>query len=204
MCGRYDMSETPARLGSRYRVDVGSLEFEPDNDIRPTTSNPVILRRDAKRVVEVMRWGLVPSWAKDPKIITNCFNARSENALDKPMFRGPFRRRRCLVPASAFYEWTHVPGERRKMKYRITRSDDDLVALAGVWDCWRRGDEEIRSYAILTTEPNALLAALHYRMPVILGEEEWDEWLAPDTGIDTVRAMCMPCPSDWLTAVPAA
>lgn len=204
MCGRYDLSETPARLGSRYRVDVGLLEFRPDDDVRPTTSNPVLLQRDANRVVELMRWGLVPAWAKDPGSVTNCFNARSENAHERPMFREPFRSRRCLVPASAFYEWTHIPGVRRKMKYRITRSDGDLVALGGLWDYWRRGNDEIRSYAILTTEPNALMAELHDRMPVILGEEDWDEWLAPDTAIDTVRAMCMPCPSAWLTAVPAA
>lgn len=203
MCGRYDLSETPARLGARYRVDVGSLELTPDNDVRPTTVNPVIRERDGNRIVERMRWGLVPWWAKDPKSIANSFNARSESAHERPMFRDPFQKRRCLVPASAFYEWTHVPGERRKMKYRITRADGDLVALAGLWDRWRQGDEEIRSYTILTTEPNAMMAELHDRMPVVLGDEDWDEWLAPDTSIDTVRAMCMPCPSEWLAAVAA-
>ena len=204
MCGRYDLSETPARLGARYRVDVGSLEFAPEADVRPTSVNPVILLRGGRRVVELMRWGLVPSWATEPKHFVGNFNARSEQAPERPMFREPFRRRRCLVPASAFYEWTHVPGQRRKIKYRITRSDGDLVALAGVWDYWRRGDETIRSYTILTTEPNAMMAELHERMPVILGEEEWDEWLSPETAPDTVRAMCMPCPSEWLIAAPAA
>ncbi len=198
MCGRYDMSETPARLGSRYMVDVGSLAFSPSDDVRPTSSNPVMLLREGRRVVELMRWGLIPYWAKDPKAVANSFNARSEDAYFRPMFRGPFRSRRCVVPASAFYEWTHVPGEQRKMKYRIRRADGDLCALAGLFDVWRGGDQEIRSYTILTTSPNEMMAALHDRMPVILGEEEWDEWLAPGTSIDTLRAMCMPCPSTWL------
>jgi putative SOS response-associated peptidase YedK len=120
------------------------------------------------------------------------------------MFRGPFRFRRCLVPASAFYEWTHIPGERRRMKYRISRADGDLCALAGLFDVWRGGNEEIRSYTILTTAPNEKMSALHDRMPVILGEEEWDEWLSPGTSIDTLRAMCMPCPSAWLLLEPAS
>lgn len=200
MCGRYDLSETPARLGSRYRVDVGSLVFSPESDVRPTSRNPVILQRGATRVVELMRWGLIPSWVKDPKALNNCFNARAEDAYIKPMFRGPFNSQRCLVPASAFYEWTHVPGERQKLKYRIRRADGDLCALAGLYDLWRRSDQEIRSYTILTTSPNQMMAALHERMPVILGEEEWDEWLAPGTSVDTLRAMCMPCPSGWLVA----
>ena len=204
MCGRYDMSETPARLGARYNVDVGSLEFAPEADVRPTSINPVILLRGGKRVVELMRWGLVPSWAAEPKRFAGSFNARAEQAPERAMFRQPFRRRRCLVPASAFYEWTHIPGQRRKIKYRITRSDGDLVALAGVWDYWRRGDETMLSYAILTAEPNATMAELHDRMPVILGEEEWDEWLSPETDLDTVRAMCMPCPSEWLAAASAS
>jgi putative SOS response-associated peptidase YedK len=200
MCGRYDMSETPARLGSRYRIDVGQLDFAPNTDVRPTTLNPVILLRDGKREGELMRWGLVPYWANDPKAITNCFNARSESAYQKPMFRGSFKNKRCLVPASAFYEWTHVPGVPRKVKYRISRSDGDLVALAGLWDYWHREDQEILSYTILTTVPNEMMAELHDRMPAILGEEEWDEWLAPESSIDSLRAMCMSCPSEWLTA----
>jgi putative SOS response-associated peptidase YedK len=147
-----------------------------------------------------MRWGLVPYWANDPKAITNCFNARSESAYQKPMFRGSFKNKRCLVPASAFYEWTHVPGTPWKVKCRISRRDGDLVALAGLWDYWHREDQEIVSYTILTTVPNELMAELHDRMPDVLGEEEWDEWLAPECSIDSLRAMCMPCPSEWLTA----
>lgn len=90
----------------------------------------------------------------------------------------------------------------RKVKYRISRSDGDLVALAGLWDYWHREDEEIRSYTILTTGRNEMIAELHDRMPVILGEEEWDEWLTAESSVDSLRAMCMPCPSEWLSAVP--
>lgn len=111
---------------------MGQLDFAPNTNVRPTTLNPVILLRDGNQVSELMRWGLVPYWVNNPKAITNCFNARSGSAYQKPMFRGSFKNKRCLVPASAFYEWTHVPGTPRKVKYRISRSDGDLVALAGL------------------------------------------------------------------------
>ena len=200
MCGRYDLSETSANLGSRFRVAAGSLVYEANADVRPTTSNPVIVERDGARSIELMRWGLVPSWAKEPKAITHCFNARSETAHEKPMFRGAFRSKRCLVPASAFFEWVAVPGMAKKVKHRISRSDAEHLVLAGLWEYWRRGSDEIKSFTILTTTPNEVMSPIHDRMPVILAESEWDDWLAPATSVDALRAMCMPCPSEWLVA----
>jgi putative SOS response-associated peptidase YedK len=198
MCGRYELNETPANLGSRYRIEPGNLEFAANGDVRPTTSNPVVLVRDGVRRIELRRWGLVPSWAKDPKAISNPFNAVSETAPDKPFFRAAFRKRRCIVPANAFFEWKVVPGEKRKAKVRIERADGNLLSLAGLYEYWQQGDQSISSYTILTTEPNALMAAIHTRMPVIIGDTEVDEWLAPETTLDSARAMCMPCPSEWL------
>jgi putative SOS response-associated peptidase YedK len=201
-CGRYELNETPARLGSRYRVEPGDLEFAQNDDVRPTDTNPVVLLRDGQRVATMRRWGIVPFWVKDPKAINNPFNARSEEAYAKPFFREPFASKRCLVPATAFFEWMHM-GQKRKQKYRIARADGDLVTLAGLHDYWRRGDDVFATYTILTTAPNALMEPIHNRMPVILGQGDQDEWLDPARSVDTARAMCMPCPSEWLAVTPA-
>ena len=198
MCGRYELNETPANLGSRYRIEPGDLDFAPNADVCPTTTNPVVLVRDGARRIELRRWGFVPSWAKDPKAISNPFNAASETAPDKPFFRTAFRKRRCIVPANAFFEWKAIPGEKRKAKLRIARADGELVSLGGLYEYWQQGDQSIASYTILTTQPNALMATIHTRMPVIIGDEEIEEWLAPGTSVDSAKAMCMPCPSEWL------
>ena len=203
MCGRYELNETPARLGSRYRIDPGDLEFAQNADVRPTDANPVILLDRGERIASLRRWGIVPFWAKDPKAISTPFNARSEGAYAKPMFRGPFKSKRCLVPATAFFEWTPIEGQKKKQKMRIARADGDLITLAGLHDYWRRGDAAIESYTILTTSPNVLMETIHNRMPVILAQGDEDEWLDPATSADTARTMCMPCPSEWLLAEPA-
>jgi putative SOS response-associated peptidase YedK len=198
MCGRYELNETPANLGSRYRIEPGNVDFAPNADVRPTTSNPVVLMRDDVRCIELRRWGFVPSWAKDPKAISNPFNAVSETAPDKPFFRTAFRKRRCIVPANAFFEWQVVPGEKRKAKVRIARADGELLSLGGLHEYWQQGDQVIASYTILTTASNDLMAPIHNRMPVVIGDAEIDEWLAAGTSVDSARAMCLPCPSEWL------
>ena len=202
MCGRYELNETPARLGSRYRIEPGDLEFAQSDDVRPTETNPVIMLADGQRAASMRRWGLVPFWAKESTAISHPINARSEEAYAKPMFRGAFKGKRCLVPASAFFEWRAIEGQKKKAKYRIARADGDWVTLAGLYDRWHRGDDVLETYTILTTAPNALMQTIHNRMPVILGQGDEDEWLDPATRVDTARAMCMPCPSEWLTAVP--
>jgi putative SOS response-associated peptidase YedK len=199
MCGRYELNETPARLGSHYRIEPGDLAFEASADVRPTSLNPVVLLRKGNRHLELLRWGLVPSWVRDPKAVRHPFNAVSETAAERPFFRRAFRSRRCIAPANAFFEWTEVPGERRKRKMRIVRADGELVSLAGLREYWRHSAEIIASYTILTTQPNALMQPIHDRMPVIIDDAEIDAWLAPETSLDSVRAMCMPCPSEWLT-----
>ena len=204
MCGRYELNDTPARLGSRYRIEPGDLDFAQNVDVRPTETNPVILLRDGKRIASMRKWGMVPFWAKDPKVMSTPFNARSEEAHEKPMFRGPFKSKRCLVPATAFFEWQAVPGQKKKQKIRIARADGDLITLAGLYDYWRRGDDVLETFTILTTAPNATMEPIHNRMPVILGEGDEDEWLDATTSVDTARAMCMPCPSEWLTVAPTS
>lgn len=198
MCGRYELNETPANLGSHYRIEPGDLEYAPSADVRPTMINPVVLLRGDARRIELLRWGFVPYWVTDPKAVSNPFNAVSETAPDKPFFRAAFRKRRCIVPANAFFEWQFVPGEKRKLKVRIGPAVGGWLSLGGLHEFWRQGNQTIASYTILTTQPNELMAAIHTRMPVIIGDAEIDGWLAPETSLERARAMCLPCPSEWL------
>ncbi|MEP6941645.1 MAG: SOS response-associated peptidase [Betaproteobacteria bacterium] len=200
MCGRYELNETPARLGSRYRVEPGEIEFAANVDVSPTSVNPVVLVHDGARQLSLRRWGLVPSWVRDPKAVRHPFNAASETAADKPFFRTALRKRRCVVPVNAFFEWMPVAGEKRKRKMRIARADGQIMSLAGLYEYWRQGDERIASYTILTTQPNAIMEPIHDRMPVVIADDEVDAWLDADTPIDSVRALCMRCPSEWLEA----
>jgi putative SOS response-associated peptidase YedK len=157
----------------------------------------------------LVKWGLVVPWAKDAK--SALINARAEGIADKPMFRRAFRSQRCLIPASGFYEWqAPADGGKRKTPYLFTitdrDADADLFAFAGLWEMWkdRTSGEELRTCAIITTTPNALVAPVHDRMPVILRREDEDEWLDPgeqDTG--RLTALLQPYPTERMTALPA-
>jgi putative SOS response-associated peptidase YedK len=149
---------------------------------------------------------LIPSWSKDDKIAQHTFNARGETVADKPSFRAAFKRRRCIVPASAFFEWRAIPGEKKKQKLRFTSPEEHPLALAGLWEHWKRPEtgEMVETYTVITTEANAFMAPIHDRMPVILGERDWDAWLDPDTGNPLLlQSMLAPCPDDWLECAPA-
>ena len=200
MCGRYDLSETPASLGRYYRIGPGKLTlFTPNADVRPTETQPVVVVDDAgERALRLFRWGLVPVWATDPKAVKLTFNARGELAADKPMWKQPFLRQRLLVPASAFFEWRAEPGGRTRRKLRIASADGEPLTFAGLWDRWHGPEGNLFSYTILTTAANTLMRPIHDRMPVILGPEDQDAWVDPGTPTDTLRALMMPCPSEWL------
>lgn len=199
MCGRYQLNATPLQIASRFGVlDVPA--FAPNDDLRPTNRAPVIrLDRDGARQCELMRWGLIPSWAKDIKIGSRCFNARAETVARLPSFRTAYNRRRCIVPASAFFEWPTVAG--RKHKVRIARRDGEMLAMAGLWEYWReRGqpeEEGIVSYTIITTTPNADVAPYHNRMPVVLSPQNFDWWLDPTEG--DAGALLLPPPDGTLS-----
>ncbi|HEU0204079.1 MAG TPA: SOS response-associated peptidase [Burkholderiaceae bacterium] len=178
MCGRHELSENPAVLRARFNVpDVP--QFHANIDLRPTDPG-VIIRRNAgnQREGSIARWGLVPYWAQDLKLGSRCFNARAETIATTPAFRAAFRQRRCLVPATAFYEWTGVPG--RKTRHRIALPSGEPMALAGLWERWRHRatNENVESYTIVTCEPNKALSAIHDRMPVIIAESDFENWLA--------------------------
>src|SRR5262249_35048590 len=126
-----------------------------------------------------LRWGLIPSWADDPKIGYSLINARSETAASKPAFRGPFRESRCLIVADGFYEWQKLQGSKQKQPYHITLKDGNPFAFAGLYAHWAKGEKPIDSCTILTTDANEMMRPLHDRMPVILDPGSFDKWLDP-------------------------
>jgi putative SOS response-associated peptidase YedK len=195
MCGRYDLSENPAAIRAKFGVPAVP-DFAPNTDWRPTNSAPVVrLGEDGGRECVLARWGLVPGWAPDLKFGARCINARSETVAKLPAFRGAFRRRRCLVPVNAFFEWS---GEKvHRLKWRISVRDEPLFALAGLWEWWQDRDsgEGVPSYTIITCPANAAIAPLHERMPVILPEADYARWL--DAGTDG-QPLLAPCDPDAL------
>ncbi len=181
-------------------LGLGDLppELERNPNISPGQLVPVVTDPVTK-AVELYKWGLIPGWAKDPKIGYKMFNARSETLVEKPSFRGAFARRRCLIPADGFYEW-RLDGNR-KYPYLFTLKDNKPFTFAGLWDIWKDPEgNEIRSCTIITTEPNRLLAEYHNRMPVILTEFNRWQWLesAPS---DVLLKMLIPV-DDKLMSLP--
>ncbi len=179
MCGRFTLRTPAAEVVRQFRLP-GIPDLAPRYNIAPT--QPVAAVRaageGADRELAMLRWGLIPSWAKDTKGGARSINARSETAATKPMFRAAFKRRRCLIPADSFYEWKSEAGG--KQPYCIGLREGGLFAMAGLWERFGEGDAEIQSCAILTTEANSLLASLHDRMPVILPPDKYDIWLDPE------------------------
>lgn len=205
MCGRYDLNESPQMLALYFRLSAVPAAFS-DGDVRPTNMAPIIRVQDGQRLAVPARWGLIPSWSKDDKIAQHTFNARGETVAEKPSFRASFKRRRCIVPVSAFFEWRAVSGQTKKQKLRFASPDAHPLALAGLWDHWQRPEtgERVETYTIITTSANEFMAPIHDRMPVILGEPDWEAWLDPDTGNRLLlESMLAPCPDNWLEGAPA-
>jgi len=203
MCGRFALAVTPEAL----RIFIGLVRlftFDPRYNVAPTQRAVAVRAGPDGRFADVLRWGLVPFWSPDPLPKIPLINARCEGIFEKPSFRGPIHRRRCIIPASGFYEWDRgAPKGSGAFLFR-PRSHDP-VALAGIWDRWEaRGlHPAVESFAILTTTANATLQPYHDRMPVILPAEAWDAWLDPAcTDRRQVESRLRPAPDDLLEAVP--
>ena len=199
MCGRYALISNISELQGRFGFVMDGPAPEPRYNIAPT--QPVLaVVNDGVRRGEMMRWGLIPSWAKDIKVGSRMINAVSETAAAKPAFRSAFRRRRCLVLADGFYEWRRE-GKQRIPMYFFQKSGEPM-AFAGLWESWKSpAGEHIRSCAILTTAANEFMAQIHHRMPVILSAETEPLWLDPLTETpDTLEPLLIPAPPDLLDA----
>jgi putative SOS response-associated peptidase YedK len=172
--------------------------FGDNLDIRPTNTVPTIV---TDHDLQLMRWGLIPPWAKDPKIGSKMFNARAETVAEKPSFKKALRWQRCLIPASAFFEWQGSPGA--KVRQRIARKDGELFGFAGLYDTWQSPDgQRLATCTVITTTPNRVLAPIHNRMPVIVLPDDEAAWLSPDlTEAEELVGMLQPYPDDLLEAV---
>lgn len=187
MCGRYVAAAPASVLAEYFAIDEVREELPgPSWNVAPTDPVPAIVVRRDKRLLGVLRWGLVPSWAKDAASAARTINARAESLATKPAFRTAFARRRCLLPADGFYEWERRPdGSRRPWFFH--RADGAPLALAGLWELWRDpsavNDEAalLRSCAVVTVGANALVGDVHDRMPAVLDARDWDLWLDPHT-----------------------
>jgi putative SOS response-associated peptidase YedK len=182
----------------------------PRYNIAPTQDAPVLRQRrepKGERTLQMLRWGLIPSWAKDTKIAAKLINARAESIAEKPSFRSAFRRRRCLVPADGFYEW-RAEGTR-KQPYLIARRDREPFAFAGLWERWTPKEPDADSastdsFTIITADANALLKPLHVRMPVILAPADYGIWLDPEAAEADLLALLKPAPQEWLGYAPVS
>ena len=177
MCGRY-VSPDEASIEREFNLVRSEWQFPPSYNVAPTDDVPVIrVDKEGKRAGASLHWGLIPYWAKDPKIAYRTINARAESIDTAPSFQQAFKKRRCLIPADSFYEWKKVVGG--KIPYAIGMKDDSPFVFAGLWEGWKdpATDEWLRTCTIITGEPNELVAQIHTRMPIILPEEDHAKWL---------------------------
>jgi len=198
MCGRFTITVTIG-LGERFGVTHCEIPDLPRYNIAPSQAVPVIFQdENGTRACVPMRWGLIPSWAKDPAAVRPAVNARAETLAERPSFRSPLARHRCLIPASGFYEWKK--SGKVASPYYIHRKDDEIFAFAGLYDLWKSPvGELIRSCVIITTPPNPLVSGYHDRMPAILMPEDEDRWIDPrPLSADERRELLAPYPDDLL------
>lgn len=196
MCGRYALNATAQQLIEHFQL-LSCPDFAPRYNIAPTSQIPIIRwKPDTGRVGQIVRWGLIPSWSKEPTAKLN--NARAETVHEKPSFRTSFQKHRCLIPASGFYEWQTVAG--KKQPYYLHPAER-FFAFAGLLAAWKAPDgQTIVSTCIITTGPNAVMAPIHDRMPVILRPTDFDTWLDP-TSHDP-RELLRPCSEEGMSAYP--
>lgn len=181
MCGRFVSSTPPDQLAAYFGADrLGETLLEPSYNVAPTNEVYTVIEHDGIRTLDISRWGLIPFWAKDTKIGNKMINARAETIATKNAFRKPFQRQRCIIPADGFYEWVLLEGHDKKTPMHIHRVDRAPFAFAGIWDTWKDPESEgevLRSCTILTGTPNAKIAEIHDRMPIVLPPAAWDTWL---------------------------
>ena len=211
MCGRMTLTKSGSEIAEYFALDLDMAEeavtemdgtsLRPRYNIAPSQAIATIHQSaDAVSGLHWKQWGLVPSWSKDPRMGGRLFNARSETASEKPSFRAAWKRRRCLVVADGFYEWT--PRARDHQPYHFSRGDGSLLAFAGLHEEWHgEGGELIESCTVLTTTANADLEGVHHRMPVILVAENFDAWLGQDSDPEALKVLMQPAPPGTLEKV---
>jgi putative SOS response-associated peptidase YedK len=199
MCGRYLIVSSPAAIRAMFGYPE-MPNFPPRHNVAPTQPIPIVRMWQGQRQFTLVRWGLLPPWVKDPKAFTLLINARADTVLDKPSFRAPMLRRRCLIPADGFYEWK--ADGARKRPYAILPAAGGPVAFAGLWEVWvGPNGEELETAAIVTTEASRSLHHIHHRMPVVIPPEAFDQWLdCANVEARAAASLLMPAPEDFFVA----
>jgi putative SOS response-associated peptidase YedK len=206
MCGRYRLSRRKQIIEEQFETQPWDEDWSPRFNIAPTQSVPIIRQhpKEPVRQISTMRWGLIPSWSKDPSGSASMINARSETAATKPAFRDPLKYRRCLIPADGFYEWQRRGSAKQPFCFEV--GDGGLFAFAGLWERWRDPSGQwVKSCSILTTTPNGVTAVIHDRMPVILDPDGYDLWLDP--GMNDAAAaseLLKPCDAQLMRCYPVS
>ncbi|MDR3727136.1 MAG: SOS response-associated peptidase [Terracidiphilus sp.] len=211
MCGRYGRRADKQRIAEWMQAhDTGIFDncyFAPSYNVAPQSFQPVVrLSPDTgERELAVMRWGLVPFWAKDAKMAFNTINAKAEAITASPAFREAMKRRRCLVPADWFYEWKKLDA-KAKQPYAISMKDAELFAFAGLWDKWKdkATGQTLETYTVITTDPNDLMKPIHDRMPVILRRQDYERWLSPGDPTHPPVDLLRPYPAEEMKAWPVS
>jgi putative SOS response-associated peptidase YedK len=202
MCGRFTLRTSAQEVAKTFGLlEVPELRLR--YNIAPTQEVLTITLQDGKRHGQLSRWGLIPSWADDPKVGYRLINARAETVADKPSFRSAFKRSRCLVVADGFYEWKKGSDAKTKQPHYIRLKEDRPFAFAGLSERWTRNGETIESCTLITTDPNELMAEIHDRMPAILPKDYNDLWLDPEfESKEKLLSLLRPYPADEMTAHP--
>ena len=205
MCGRFTLTIDPYHLQQAFPWAVIPEDLPPRYNIAP--SQPVaVIPNTGDNTLSMYKWGLIPSWSKDPAIGDRMINARSESLAEKPSFRNAYRHRRCLILADGFYEWKQIPGMKSKQPVYIRLIDSVPFAFAGLWEIWKSPEgAEVRSCTIITTQPNSLLEPIHNRMPVILPPASYSSWLVPeDRQPAQLNDLLIPYPASEMMASPVS
>jgi putative SOS response-associated peptidase YedK len=204
MCGRFTHNLTWTQIHALYQLTLDappSSNLQPRFNICPTTTIGAVITRNSKREYTTMRWGLVPSWwKKKAKDTPATFNARAETVSEKPMFRDAFKRRRCLIPASGYYEWLDTPEGKQPIYF--TAADDGPLTIAGLWDEWTEIEtgQPLKSCTMVIAEANSFVRPIHDRMPVLLEQDQFTPWLSGTAGVEILK----PAPLDLLKKQPVS
>jgi putative SOS response-associated peptidase YedK len=207
MCGRYTIKTDSNQLEKEFGVvSIDEAVIRPRFNVAPTQTVPVVVELDGQRVVNGFRWGLIPSWAKEASIGSKMINARSETIAEKPSFRNAFKRRRCIVPANGFYEWQKT-ATGPKQPYLFFPREREMFAFAGLWEEWLDKDsgELVETCTIITTSANETMAPFHDRMPVILENKDFAQWLdGNDQDTVSLQELLKPCGPDVIGFYPVS
>jgi len=204
MCGRFSLTKQEADIESRFNARFYSNDLVRRYNVAPSQL-ALVMTSEKPEELQLFKWGLVPSWSKDPAIGNRMINAKSETVFEKPSFKNLIRRKRCLVVSDGFYEWKTI-NSKTKIPYRFCLKNEDLFTFAGIWDSWpdKQTGEILNSFSILTTDANQLVEPIHDRMPVIIKREDENKYLDENLDETTLKQMFLPFPPEEMKAYPVS